>query len=97
MGIAMPTLTVVLTEHHAAVVEDLIACGRYQNASEVLCEGLRLLEKREADELEAEHAGLVMLSEAEIGLRQYIASQRVTPAELDSLLLDDGFGDRPRR
>lgn len=46
----MPTRTVVLTEHQAALVEDLIACGRYQNASEVLREGLRLLEKREAED-----------------------------------------------
>jgi prevent-host-death family protein len=45
--------------------------------------------------LEAEHAGLLMLSEAEIGLRQYLAGQWVSPSELDSLLRDDGFGGRP--
>ena len=36
--------------------------------------------------LEEEHASLVLLSEAEIGLRQYLAGQRVAPDELDSLL-----------
>ena len=43
----MPTRNVVLTEHQAALVEGLVAGGRYQNASEVLREGLRLIEKRE--------------------------------------------------
>src|SRR5659263_617088 len=37
----MPTRNVVLTEHQAALVEDLVASGRYQNASEVLRDGLR--------------------------------------------------------
>jgi prevent-host-death family protein len=36
--------------------------------------------------LEEEHAGLVMVSEAEIGLRQYLAGQRVSPEELDRIL-----------
>ncbi len=30
----MPTRNVVLTEHQAALVENLVAGGRYQNASE---------------------------------------------------------------
>ena len=46
----MPTRNVVLTEHQAALVEDLVAGGRYQNASEVLREGLRLIEKRESED-----------------------------------------------
>ena len=46
----MPTRNVVLTERQAALVEDLVACGRYQNASEVLREGLRLIEKREIED-----------------------------------------------
>ena len=46
----MPTRNVVLTEHQAALVEDLVAGGRYQNASEVLREGLRLVEKRESED-----------------------------------------------
>lgn len=45
----MPTRNVVLTDHHAAIIEKLVASGRYQNASEVLREGLRLVEQREAE------------------------------------------------
>ncbi len=48
--IVMPTRNVVLTDHQAALVEHLVASGRYQNASEVLREGLRLVEQREAED-----------------------------------------------
>ena len=43
----MPTRNVVLTEHQQQLVEALVKSGRYQNASEVLREGLRLIEERE--------------------------------------------------
>ena len=46
----MPTRNVVLTEHQASLVERLVTSGRYQNASEVLREGLRLVEHREAED-----------------------------------------------
>jgi antitoxin ParD1/3/4 len=45
----MPTRNVVLTERHEKIIEALVAGGRYQNASEVLREGLRLLEQREEE------------------------------------------------
>ncbi|HEX4583941.1 MAG TPA: type II toxin-antitoxin system ParD family antitoxin [Burkholderiaceae bacterium] len=45
----MPTRNVVLTGHQAELVERLVASGRYQNASEVLREGLRLVEAQEAE------------------------------------------------
>jgi len=44
----MPTRNVVLTDHHARVIERLVKSGRYQNASEVMREGLRLVEQRDA-------------------------------------------------
>ena len=44
----MPTRNVVLTDHQAAFVDSLVASGRYQNASEALRSGLRLLEREEA-------------------------------------------------
>jgi antitoxin ParD1/3/4 len=47
----MPTRNVVLTEHNEKVVAELVRSGRYQNASEVLREGLRLVEAREAHEV----------------------------------------------
>lgn len=46
----MPTRNVVLTDHQADLLERLVASGRYQNASEVLREGLRLIEMRDAEE-----------------------------------------------
>ncbi len=46
----MPTRNVVLTEHQADFVERLVTSGRYQNASEVLRDGLRLVEQRDAEE-----------------------------------------------
>jgi antitoxin ParD1/3/4 len=46
----MPTRNVVLTEHQADLIERLVESGRYQNASEVLREGLRLVESREAED-----------------------------------------------
>jgi antitoxin ParD1/3/4 len=47
---AMPTKNVVLTDHQAHFVENLVNSGRYQNASEVLREGLRLIEHRETED-----------------------------------------------
>ena len=52
----MPTRNVVLTDHQAHLVEKLVSTGRYQNASEVLREGLRLIENREAQENARLHA-----------------------------------------
>ncbi|MBU3695620.1 type II toxin-antitoxin system ParD family antitoxin [Dechloromonas sp.] len=46
----MPTRNVVLTDHQAQFVEQLVNTGRYQNASEVLREGLRLVERRESED-----------------------------------------------
>src|SRR5678816_1657396 len=46
----MSTRNVVLTEHHEEMIAELVASGRYQNASEVLREGLRLIEQRDARE-----------------------------------------------
>lgn len=46
----MPTRNVVLTDHQESLIGSLVDRGRYQNASEVLREGLRLLEQREAED-----------------------------------------------
>jgi antitoxin ParD1/3/4 len=56
----MPTRNVVLTDHHETMISDLVEAGRYQNASEVLRDGLRLIEQREA----ADAAKLEMLRQA---------------------------------
>ena len=46
----MPTRNVVLTEQQAVMIERLVHSGRYQNASEVLRDGLRLVRQREAED-----------------------------------------------
>ena len=45
----MPTRNVVFTDHQSQLIDGLVAAGRYQNASEVLRAGLRLLEQEEAE------------------------------------------------
>ena len=46
----MPTRNVVLTKRQEKLVQTLVESGRYQNASEVLRDGLRLVEQREAED-----------------------------------------------
>jgi antitoxin ParD1/3/4 len=46
----MPTRNVVLTERQGELLDTLVKSGRYQNASEVLRDGLRLVEQREAED-----------------------------------------------
>ncbi|MBI5120167.1 MAG: type II toxin-antitoxin system ParD family antitoxin [Rhodospirillales bacterium] len=46
----MPTRNVVLTDHQAEMLDRLVKTGRYQNASEVLRDGLRLVERQEAED-----------------------------------------------
>ena len=45
----MPTRNVVLTEHQSNLIARLAASGHYQNASEVMREGLRLVERQESE------------------------------------------------
>ena len=49
-NILMPTRNVNLTEHVDRFIEAGIASGRFSNASEVVREGLRLLEQRERED-----------------------------------------------
>ena len=53
----MVTRNVVLTDSQADLVDRLVRSGRYQNASEALRAGLRLLDREEA-ELDALRARL---------------------------------------
>ncbi|MDR3454149.1 MAG: type II toxin-antitoxin system ParD family antitoxin, partial [Rhodoferax sp.] len=46
----MPTRNVVLTDQQATMIERLVRAGRYQNASEVLRDGLRLVQQRETED-----------------------------------------------
>ena len=46
----MSTRNVVLTDRQESLIDALVGSGRYQNASEVMREGLRLIEQREAED-----------------------------------------------
>lgn len=48
--VVVATRNVVLSQHQHELVDSLVKSGRYQNASEVLREGLRLLERREGED-----------------------------------------------
>jgi antitoxin ParD1/3/4 len=50
LKLVMATRNVVLTPHQDQVIHDLVQSGRYQNASEVMREGLRLLEQGVAED-----------------------------------------------
>lgn len=87
----MPTRNVVITEHQHALIESLVESGRYQNASEVLREGLRLVEQREAEEA----AKLQVLRQAAQVGWDAVAGGRyvdVDDAELDDYL--EQLGER---
>lgn len=69
MSFVIPTRNVVVTDRQASLVDRLIRSGRYQNASEVLREGLLLLERREsmqAGELLGHQATLTDEIEAQV-------------------------------
>ena len=61
----MPTRNVVLTDHQTRFIGQMVKSGRYQNASEVLREGIRLVERQEA---EAEARLKALREAANVGL-----------------------------
>lgn len=63
----MATRNVVLTSEQAELVERLVSAGRYQNASEALRAGLRLLERDESEALELRDRLLNSLRQAQQG------------------------------
>lgn len=81
----MPTRNVVLTERYEKIIEALVASGRYQNASEVLREGLRLLEQREVEN-EAKLAAL--RAAAQVGFAELDAGRytELRPDEVEGYI-----------
>ncbi|WP_299507389.1 type II toxin-antitoxin system ParD family antitoxin [uncultured Roseobacter sp.] len=63
----MVTRNVVLTESQDELVQGLISSGRYQNASEALRAGLRLLEREEAGLIELRNGLRQGLAQVEAG------------------------------
>jgi antitoxin ParD1/3/4 len=84
----MPTRNVVLTDSQTDLIERLIADGRYQNASEALRAGLRLLEREEAEMtalrarlavgLEEARSGALAEGSGEDAIRRAFAAARTT-------------------
>lgn len=92
----MPTRNVVLTPHQSDLVEELVSTGRYQNASEVLREGLRLVEQRErrdAAKLAALRAA-VDEGTTDLATGRYV---EIDDAELDDYLAELGERASSRR
>lgn len=77
----MATRNVVLSQHQHDLVESLVQSGRYQNASEVLREGLRLLERLEAED----EAKLALLRQAVQAGQSDLAGGRFDEVEDASL------------
>lgn len=84
----MPTRNVVLTDSQTDLIDRLIADGRYQNASEALRAGLRLLEREEAEMtalrarlaggLEEARAGALAEGSGEDAIRRAFVAARTT-------------------
>jgi antitoxin ParD1/3/4 len=78
----MPTRNVVLTDHQAQLVDRLVKSGRYQNASEVLREGLRLVETQ----ADLDRARLQALHDAaKVGIADFEAGRFTRFADADEL------------
>jgi antitoxin ParD1/3/4 len=95
----MPTRNVVLTDRQADLVEKLVESGRYQNGSEVLREGLRLLEQREAEDrakLKAlRDAAKIGLDDIAAGRFRSFDSEAALRTHLDELT-EQAIGRRPK-
>ncbi|MFT3942239.1 MAG: type II toxin-antitoxin system ParD family antitoxin [Ancrocorticia sp.] len=92
----MPTRNVVLSDHQSELVERQVASGRYQNASEVLREGLRLIERRD----EEESIKLAALREAiRLGVEDLEAGRydAVDVNEIDDYVASLGHSSSPSR
>ncbi|MFN3644309.1 MAG: type II toxin-antitoxin system ParD family antitoxin [Gemmobacter sp.] len=84
----MATRNVVLTDAQSELVDRLVASGRYQNASEALRAGLRLLEREEAEldelrarlnaSLEEARSGALAEGAGEDAIRRAFAAARET-------------------
>jgi len=60
----MATTSVSLTDHHKKIIEDQIASGRYASTSDVIREGLRLVEERELKRQSAQVQLDILLEES---------------------------------
>ncbi|HQR90341.1 MAG: addiction module antidote protein [Caulobacter sp. 12-67-6] len=92
----MAARNVNLTDHLANFVDANVATGRFQNASEVVREGLRLLEQRQReDDLKLER----LRQAVELGREdaRHGRTLRIEPGEVDAFLAGLGRTGRPTR
>jgi antitoxin ParD1/3/4 len=93
----MPTRNVVLTDRQTKLVDRLVSSGQYQNASEVLRDGLRLIEERAAEhkaKVEALRAAAqVGIDDIEAGRYRTFKSSRALRDYLRGVA-DDAIKDR---
>ncbi len=97
----MPTRNVVLTDHQTEFVDRLVSTGRYQNASEVLRDGLRLVE-REESETQARLAALrevtrVGIADSDAGRYKTFESDLLLREHLQGLVDEELAPARSRR
>ena len=85
----MPTRNVVITAHQSQLIDQWVAAGDYQNASEVLREGLRLVAQNKLDfqmRLEAfRQAVKVGIADFDSGNYQTFESDEALAADLDAM------------
>jgi len=73
------------------LAEDVVGSGSEKVLTKNGSSYVALVDARKLDyyhALEQEHAGLILLADAEIALRQIIAGQRISTVELDKLFAD---------
>ncbi len=88
----MPTRNVVLTDRQDKLIAALVADGTYQNASEVIREGVRAVEQRIAEEKQKFKALKAAINVAVEASKRGEHTVLKTKEELDAFL--DGIADQ---
>jgi len=73
--------SISLSDHHRALIDELVASGRYHGVSEVVREGLRLLEDREERRARA-------LTEIERAVETGLTSGEAGELDLDAVVAE---------
>jgi antitoxin ParD1/3/4 len=82
--------SIALSEHHRMLIDELVASGRYQGVSEVVREGLRLLEDREARRARA-------LAEIDQAIQEALDSGPSQELDFDAVVAEAQRRARERR
>jgi putative addiction module CopG family antidote len=95
----VPTRNVVLTDNQEQLIQSLVKSGRYQNASEVIREGLRLIERREAEDAAKLEALRVAATTGIAAIEAGACSEFLEPGSLQTYLsgISDGIVETRRR